>query len=135
MSRLLERVERVLTQSTFEGVARDTAREGVYATIARSTLSGSNRVTASVARVALEQQLAALIARGEVFESYGLLSLRDLRVVFGELAHARANARGLPTLLKILKPYLDSMEARIEALQPALLTIDAYVTGVSRFLD
>lgn len=135
VARLLERVERMLSQSAFAGLARETAAVGVYAQITRTTLAGTQNLNASEARAALEQQIQRLIEAGAGYEHYGLLSLRQLRDISTQLSSARQNNAQLPTLHRILKPYLDSVQDQVDSLAPALQLIDTFVTGVNRFLD
>ncbi|QZQ55576.1 ATP-binding protein [Curtobacterium sp. TC1] len=135
VSRLLERVERMLSQSAFAGLARERANIGVYAQITRTTLAGTQTLTSGAARNALETQIATLLRAGSAHERYGLLSTRQLHEIQAQLDAARQNHRQLPTLHRILKPFLDSVQAQIDSLAPALQLIDTFVSGVNRFLD
>lgn len=135
VGRLLDRVERMLSQSAFAGLARETAAAGVYAQITRTTLAGSKNLTSASARGALESKIADLIRAGAAYEPYGLLSLRQLRDISSQLTDARQNSGQLPTLHRILNPYLDSVQDQVESLAPALQLIDTFVTGVNSFLD
>lgn len=135
VSRLLDTVERMLTQSALAGMSRESAQTGTYNQITRTTLQGSSELTASEARVALEDQITALLEEGTPLEQYQLLSMRQLRDIAAQLDGVRANNRQLPTVHLILKPYLDSLADQISSLAPAYQLIDTYVKGVNRFLD
>ncbi|WP_249521259.1 AAA family ATPase [Microbacterium sp. ER1] len=135
VSRLLETVERMLTQSALVGLSRESEQTGTYGEITRTTLQGSSELTASEARLALEEQITSLLEKGTPLEQYQLLSMRQLRDINSQVAGVRANNRQLPTVHLILKPYLDSLSDQISSLEPAYQLIDTYVKGVNRFLD
>lgn len=135
VTRLLERVERMLTQTAFASISRESSLTGVYADITKTTLAGTQNVTTAQARFRLELQIKKLLAAGAGHETYELMSLRQVRDIRAQLAQARANNRRLPALYTILKPYLDSLEDQVISLTPAQQLIDTFVTGVNRFLD
>lgn len=135
VTRLLERVERMLTQGALDSLSRESRTSGVYADITRTTLHGSQGISASVARNDLETRIENLLRTGGGQEQYGLLSLRQVRDIQTQLDSVRANDRNLPTLHKILKPYLDSLQDQVETLGPAFELIDTFVTAVNEFLD
>lgn len=135
VTRLLERVERMLNQSALASFSGEGASAGVYASITRTTFEGTESLTAVAARAALERQIRGLLADGVGHEKYGLMSLRQLRDIRGQIASARANDRNLPTLHRILTPYLDSLQDQLESLGPAQQLIDTFVTAANRFLD
>jgi ABC-type lipoprotein export system ATPase subunit len=135
VGRLLERVERMLTQTALAGMSLETGSSGVYADIARNTLEGAKPLTAARARLALESQIAALLDSGAGYEQYGLLSLRQVRDIHDQLDLARANDRRISTLHRILTPYFESLQDQVNALGPAQRLIDTFVTAVNTFLD
>ncbi|CAI7624671.1 unnamed protein product [Penicillium discolor] len=135
LTRLLDTVERMLTQSALASLSRESAQTGIYNQITRTTLQGSSELTASEARAALEAQITGLLEQGTPLEQYQLLSMRQLRDIATQLGGVRANNRQLPIVHLILKPYLDSLADQINSLAPAYQLIDTYVKGVNRFLD
>jgi energy-coupling factor transporter ATP-binding protein EcfA2 len=139
VSQLLERVERMLTRSAFAGLSREYAASGVYAQIARTTLSGETSVStvanAVAARTALEAEIGGLLVDGASYEAYGLLTLHQLRDIRDQVGEARANSRHLTTLYRLLNPYLESIRDTIESLEPTQRKIDTFVTAVNHFLD
>jgi energy-coupling factor transporter ATP-binding protein EcfA2 len=135
VSRLLETVERMLTQSAFASISREGASAGVYAEITKTTLKGAKTLPTAQARSALQTQIRKILRAGVGHEKYGLLSLRQVKDVRTQIAGARSNAANFPTLHRILKPYLDSLEVQIESLAPAQQLIDTYVSAVNNFLD
>jgi predicted ATPase len=135
VTRLLERVERMLTQSALASLSRESASTGVYAGITRTTLQGTQNLTAAAARNSLEKQIASLLAAGAGHERYGLLSLRQVRDIRSQMNAVRANDRNLPTLHRILTPFLESLQDQAATLQPAQQLIDTFVTAVNKFLD
>lgn len=135
VSRLLDRVERMLTQGALDSLSRESQTSGVYADITRTTLTGSQGISATTARSDLEIQIGELLLAGSGLEKYALLSLRQVRDIKAQLDTVRSNDRNLPTLHKILKPYLDSLKDQVESLAPAYELIDTFVTAVNEFLD
>ena len=135
VTRLLERVERMLTQSALASLSRESASTGVYAGITRTTLQGTENLTAASARRSLEKQIAALLRDGAGHEKYGLLSLRQVRDIRSQMNAVRANDRNLPTLHRILTPFLESLQDQATSLRPAQQLIDTFVTAVNKFLD
>ncbi|UYB36360.1 ATP-binding protein [Arthrobacter koreensis] len=135
VSTLLEAVERMLTQEALAALSNESEQTGIYAQITRTTLEGSDAILASEARAALEEQIGALLDLGKPLERYGLLSMRQVRVISDQISVARANARNLPAVHTILRPYLDSLHDQITALSPAQELIDTFVTSVNHFLD
>jgi hypothetical protein len=135
VSRLLETVERMLTQEALAGLSSESEQTGIYAQITRTTLEGSNPILASEARAALEQQIKGLLERGTPLERYGLLSMRQVHDISDQITGARANDKNLRAVHTVLRPYLDSLQDQITALSPAQKLIDTYVTSVNHFLD
>lgn len=135
VSRLLETVERMLTQSAFASLSREREQAGIYAQITRTTLQGSQSITATAARTQLETQIERLLRDGSPLEKYRLLSMRQVREISGQISNARSNHSQFPALHRILTPYFASLEQQIESLAPAQELIDTYVTSVNRFLD
>lgn len=132
---LLDDVERMLTQAALQGMARENSPTGIYTEITRTTLHGSPKITSTDARLELLDQLQYILKSGAPLESYGLLSLRQVRAIESQISDARANSRHLPSVHAILKPYLDSQEDQIGKLAPAYDLINTYVTSVNSFLD
>ncbi len=135
VSRLLDRVERLLTHGALSSLSRERQTSGVYVDITRTTLHGSQRISSSKARADLEDRISNLLAAGRGQESYGLISLRQVRDIGGQLDSVRANDKNLPTLHKILAPYLDSLEDQVQTLEPTYELINTFVTAVNDFLD
>lgn len=135
VSRLLERVERMLTQSALDSLSRESRTSGVYVDITRTTLHGAQRIYASTARTDLERQIKNVLLAGGGQEKYGLISLRQVRDIQTQLDTVRANDRNLIPLHKVLKPYLDSLEDQVKSLNPAFELIDTFVSAVNEFLD
>lgn len=134
VNRLLERVERMFSQSAFTSLSRESSA-GVYAQITRTTLEGSETLSSSEARTALEYQISGLLDSAIGYETYGLFSLRQLRDISSQLTSARQNSAQLPMLHRILKPYLDNVQDQIDALATTLQLVDTFVSGVNKFLD
>nr|WP_277987153.1 AAA family ATPase [Microbacterium esteraromaticum] len=135
VTRLLDTVERLLTQSAFASLSRESAHSGIYGQITRTTLEGSARIAATTARNNLERQIERLVRDGTPLERYELISMRQVRDISNQIGSVRANDSKLPALHRILTPYFDSLEQQIESLGPAQELIDTYVTSVNKFLD
>jgi hypothetical protein len=130
----LDRVERMLTRGALTGMSMEKTA-GVYAEITRTTLKGSSSIPSKEARAELESSIDSLLDLGEGQEEYGLLSLTQVRDIKSQLKAARLDARTLPTLHRIIMPYLDSLRIRVSNLQPTFEIIDTFVTAVNDFLD
>lgn len=135
VSRLLETVERMLTQQAISGLSQEGHQAWIYSQITRTTLEGSSQIIANEARTSLESKIKNLIDRGSPLERYGLFSMRQVHDISDQIANARANARNLPAVHTVLMPYFDSLQDQITALGPAQKIIDTYVTSVNQFLD
>ena len=135
VSRLLDKVERELSYRVFAGMSATRRRDGVYSQITRATLEGSQDLSTVEARGELEEKIDALLSVGRGFEVYGLISLDEVRDIREQLSAARRNAQQLPMLHRIIKPYLDNIQDRIESVTDAFKKIDAFVSGVNKFLD
>lgn len=134
-SNLLDAVERMFVHAAISGMSREGSQAGVYSQITKTTLRGSSKLSAIDARIALQEQILRILSHGEPLETYALLSLRQLRDIAQQIESTRANARELPAVHAILRPYLDSVEDQIKTLSPAHSLIDTFVKSVNTFLN
>jgi len=135
LSRLLETVERMLTQRAVAGLSGEGEQTGIYSQITKTTLTGTTPMLAAAARAALETQIKSILLKGAPLERYGLFSMRQVRDISEQINATRANASKLKNVHTILSPYFDSLETQIVALGKAYTLIDTYVTSVNHFLD
>lgn len=132
----LERVEKAFSRIVLRGVTRDSsdASAGVYLDITKRILAGAPGVQATEAKSSLLERARHILAF-EDFETYGLISLRQVRGLINEFEATRANDARFKNLYPILDPFLTNLAARVETLAPAHRLIDTFVTSVNGFLS
>ncbi|RCS67488.1 ATP-binding protein [Brachybacterium alimentarium] len=132
---LLERIEKLFSNSALKTVTRD--QNQVYGRLTNAILTGKSKSTntASEARSYLEQRIADLLARGEGSAKYGLISLSELTGISEQLSTVRQNKSQLKTLRTILEPYFEILEKQIEAMEPTRHSVEAFVSSSNGFLD
>jgi len=131
----LERVERAFSRIVLAGVTRDSsdASSGVYLDITKRILGGAAGVQATQAKNSLLERARSILAF-EDYETYGLISLNQVRGLITEFEATRANDARFKNLYPILDPFLTNLAARVTAMAPAQRLIDTFVSSVNSFL-
>jgi energy-coupling factor transporter ATP-binding protein EcfA2 len=80
----------------------------------------------------LSHSLNVLNQRSLTFSRYGLLAPTNVDALVDAIQGASPNA--LPTIGDVVKPYIDGLTARMNALQKVNDSIDAFITNVNSFL-
>ena len=81
----------------------------------------------------LIQQVNDIGARVELLHSYGLMSEFPAGRLTAQLADSPTERAGL--LKQVLGPYLEGLEKRIEALEPGLRAVSAFIDALNSFLQ
>ena len=80
----------------------------------------------------LIQKLKAAEDRSKEFSRFGLMSPVDTQNLISTIGNSEAT---LPLIWKVLKPYLDSVSARLNALQETQDLLDLFVSTVNSFFN
>lgn len=131
----IERARRYLGQVAFAGTQAGSSRvESVYlgVTTAISQHSGDLEPQAGLLPE-LVNRVRNIGSEASVLHQYGLMPDFDAEKLATQLGDAsEQNAR---LLKQVLDPYLEGLEQRIEALQPGLNAVSAYIDALNDFLE
>jgi energy-coupling factor transporter ATP-binding protein EcfA2 len=132
----LDRVRAYLSQLAFSGAQQGSMRvDTVYANVARAIIQSSPSPAVDDHQLLppLRQRVGTLASRAKRFYRYGLLPESPMPALADLLALA-SEEHG-PVLVQVLSPYLDGFEQRLEALEPGLQEVAAFVDTLNVFLE
>lgn len=132
----LERVRIYLSQLAFAGTQAGSARvDTVYVNVAGAIIEHSSKVGRP--RKGLVPELRAAVAalndRAARFQAYGLLPESPM-VELAERLEGAEDRHG-PLLEQVLQPHLDGFGQRLDALEPGLAAVSAFVDALNSFLE
>jgi energy-coupling factor transporter ATP-binding protein EcfA2 len=132
----LERVRLYLAQLTFAGTRAGSFRvDTVYVTVASAIIEHSSKVGRPNKRFIPElmAKVDLLNERAAEFQKYGLLPDSPMLDLAERLREAE-DKHG-PLLTQVLTPHLDGFQQRMDALQPGLRAVAAFVDALNSFLS
>jgi energy-coupling factor transporter ATP-binding protein EcfA2 len=121
--------DRVLGASNVGSASTDSIYADVLARLATPPLFGLHEQPASLDR--LVSRVKDLATRSSESAQFGLTSALQADRFLTVLAQARAETH--PALVSVLTPYLDALEARVEALEPIQQTLSSFVDSINSF--
>ncbi len=136
VNQALSRVRRHLSQLAFFGTQAGSARvDTVYINVAGAIIAHSSKPGQPKKTLipALQEKVAALNRRAARFQAYGLLPESPMVELTKELERAE-NKHG-PVLTQVLTPHLDGFEQRLDALEPGLRAVAAFIDALNGFLN
>lgn len=131
----VEKATNALKNATLRGVTTGDGRaEDHYVRVMRDLGKPHESLTANEAREALSSQLESIIEQGRAFSKYGLVALEQVHDIRAHLQDMRKNDAALPIIQRVVGPYLESLDVRMESLREAYEMIDSYITAINSFL-
>lgn len=131
----LERVRLYLSQLAFAGTQAGSARvDTVYVNVAGAIIEHSSKVGRPNKRLVPKMQATvdALNERAARFQAYGLLPESPMLELAERLKDA--DDKHGPLLVQVLTPHLDGFAQRMDALEPGLAAVAAFVDALNTFL-
>jgi energy-coupling factor transporter ATP-binding protein EcfA2 len=131
----IDRATRFIQQQAISGSSLGAANSNtVYADVVKRIASSpiaSVEESASADVEVLRDRIVTLDKRADQFARYGLVSPLDSRDLLGALEVKEAARVSIIT--NVLRPYLEGMEATLDALEPTLRLVDTFVESVNGF--
>ena len=134
LSDLMARLEDQFGRKILDITTGQQDGDAVFSTLAQRVVGAGEDIRASEAREEIEESIERILQNGQALESMRMIqldSVRDIRSLVNEL---RLNDRNFPQLLSILEYHFDSIQKRIESLDPIRIEIDNFVKTVNGFL-
>jgi hypothetical protein len=131
----LNRVRIYLSQLAFAGTQAGSARvDNVYQNVAAAVIQSSSKPGRPNKTLlpALRDRVAALEVRAEPYEQYGLIPESPMPGLSKVLS--AAEFKHGPVLTQVLSPHLDGFSERLDALQPGLTAVSAFIDVLNSFL-
>jgi energy-coupling factor transporter ATP-binding protein EcfA2 len=113
----------------------DEDANAIFTKIIRRIVSHENKAekrSSPQSKHVLIHDLTALSQRSLAFSRYGLIAPTTIDPLIKAIQSARAST--LPTIRDVVKPYIDGLTVRMNALQKVHDSIDAFITNVNSFL-
>jgi energy-coupling factor transporter ATP-binding protein EcfA2 len=132
----VERVRRYLSQLAFAGAQEGSQRvDSVYLTVADTIVQAASRIGRPSKSIipSLIHEIENVGARAKTFHNYGLLPEFPTDNLITALSDA-PDKQG-PLLTRVLDPYLQGLVERMDALEPGLLAVSAFIDALNSFLE
>jgi hypothetical protein len=131
----IARARRYLGQVAFAGTQLGSSRvESVYLGVAEAISEHATAVDPSAGLLPeLIQRVERIGERTDVLHRYGLMPDFGSSKLTAKLENASDQDAAL--LHRVLDPYLEGLEQRIEALKPGLEAVSAYIDALNDFLE
>lgn len=124
-------VERVLNASTKGDEDANAIYTGIIRRLAKTTAARVTHGRPRGGRQDLISELRILATRAPAFSRYGLIAPTDADALIASVRDARSDV--LPMIREVVRPYLDGLKARMDALQGVHDRIDAFVSTLNGF--
>jgi hypothetical protein len=131
----LERVRLYLSQLAFTGTQAGSLRvDNVYVNVAAAIIQHSSKIGRPRKHLLpeLRKEVQALNERAARFHAYGLLPESPM-LELAERLEVAEDKHG-PVLTQVLTPHLDGFKGRLDALEPGLEAVAAFVDSLNTFL-
>jgi len=151
MSRVIERLQRAsdeaaleitvrrasnwVTQQVMRGSSKgDEDANAIYTDIVKRIAAYGSEASSPMTpsdRQNLMGELESLARRAAAFSQYGLIGATDIESLVRAIEGARPSV--VPTIHEIIRPYIDGLEVRLNALQQVYERINAFVNLINGF--
>jgi ABC-type ATPase involved in cell division len=131
----LERVRLYLSQLAFTGTQAGSLRvDNVYVSVAAAIIQHSSKIGRPRKHLLpeLREKVQALNEQAARFHAYGLLPESPM-LELAERLQAAEDKHG-PLLTQVLTPHLEGFKGRLDALEPGLNAVAAFVDSLNAFL-
>ena len=134
LSDLMARLEDQFGRKILDITTGQQDGDAVFSTLAQRVVGAGEDIRASEAREEIEESIERILQNGQALESMRMIQLDSVRDIRSMVNQLRLNDRNFPQLLSILEYHFDSIQKRIESLDPIRIEIDNFVKTVNGFL-
>lgn len=137
LQKALENLSNALIRRVQRASAFSNGRRGSYAQIVTSLLDDDDQGTQNkiAAKEAMEEKISKIKNNMELFRKYDVISFNEFSSIADKIKKTQKDDERLKDVAKILIPYFDSLEERIQVMLPTVTLLDNFINTVNKMFS
>lgn len=137
LQKALENLSNALIRRVQRASAFSNGRRGSYAQIVTSLLDDDDQGTQNkiAAKEAMEEKISKIKNNMELFRKYDVISFNEFSSIADKIKKTQKDDERLKDVAKILIPYFDSLEERIQVMLPTVTLLDNFINTLNKMFS